>query len=1621
MSDFFKKSFFSLSIFLLSLVLPFSVFSASLQSTNFSVEEYTFGSGDQSNSTNFSITGSIDQVQRGLYSVSNLPLAPGNITSCGKITTAGTYTLTEDLIGISESCFYIEADNVTINGNGHTVLADVSNASYAIIATSSSSGSSAPATTTIQNITFSGFFGGVFTSGNTATSGNTNGGDGGTLIIENSTMGAIVANAGLGSGTGVIGRGGNVSVVDSSVGNISTTGTSGIISISKDDLDISNKIYTTSGTFSISYIDSLTTTNTTISSISNFIVNGINYGSYIGGAFPIIPGNITACGSLYFSGTYTLTGNSTSNCSILKTGITIEGDSYTLTGNISAGLYGGTLSNINVTGSVSTTGAGAGVLNIINSSNIFGNTSVTGQISGDGSSSLANTTIAVGGSVATSSVSFVSDVVNNGTIYANNSVAGKLTNNGSLYTGAGTFVYNASSTNSGTVYGNVILSASSTNTGTITGDAQFNQFIANSGIVSVTGSNSFSGTGYVSGDIFDQNSEEILSFIFEDTSTLVGILNLDAVFTDTSSNTISGTVIGNAEFRDTSTNLGTVTGDSHVYAPVVRPLGGTTNGSVIYHDYDGLYYNDSASGHGVVGMWDDILNWWVDVNATIHAPVIPTSGDTAIILSGTISTTTVPASVYSVIFKNSSINEITITVSSSARDAARFEDNSINNGTIIGNATFVGENSEHTGTVTGYITRQYSTGVFTILEDFTHNGIHWIIQAVNGATVNVVGATYSLITNTFEALQNSIFVWNSLIGIGAPDLVISSPVSGTNIKWDPDIEWDTNTLCQYKFDAGTYISVNCALGGSDIPKPSAGAHTFFVKSTDSNGNIAEKSIALTYDNTQPIDTDCSTPLDEVTRPYYYLTSNVGSCTITATTTLRGDDGLGNYYSASSITGSEHPLTLENITVSGLVSGFGNMIVSSSTISGSIIIEDEFEADTLSSIASSTITSSGVVTGGRFVSTVHNAGVINTSSTTPVTVSGSLINTGTINGDSTLNNSSINYGTINGNVLLNNNSVNRGIINGDLTFNTLTSASGIITFEDDTVFLGTGTTTGIIYDNQSNPISIWVFKDTSTNLNRTEGTVFFEDDSSNLGTVAGNAHFDDEATNSGIVTGNAYRYKAWLASKLLGGTVFGSKTYYSHANSISFRNISGDNNWSNTSNWFLYSATTTPLGRLPVISEDITLFASTTLKNNITNNIYISGDGITLNGGGYALTGNIFGNGPLIGNDAYDFNLLYITIYGTTSAMGADGYQTVSGGNGGNIDIRYSSTGPILVNGGDPEHDGGDGGTLYLLNSIGVEANTSILAAGGDAFVCGYGGDGGSVTLIDTAQYIIQTLEPGRDATSTVAQGGGCENPPSGRSGSRGVSNQTGVFNPSLNTPNNTGGENPTANRTDGSRSLNWIDRLIPIVKFNLPDISELDFRPLPIFGIGGDSFSFIDKIRNFFSGNVFKELENKFYGAPSLLSYLNIRNINDLIFIKNNPIRIEDTKQKGLFSVYSEHNTKPLGSFISSNSKGEIVQIVYVSAGDTIKIALIPTLQNSTYTAKFEGEEIEFSNNIIEMKAPSKAGTYILSSYATPIILHIEVIENQVAHNIENNFFFKIVIFLIKMVKTIFSCILLGC
>ena len=271
-------------------------------------------------------------------------------------------------------------------------------------------------------------------------------------------------------------------------------------------------------------------------------------------------------------------------------------------------------------------------------------------------------------------------------------------------------------------------------------------------------------------------------------------------------------------------------------------------------------------------------------------------------------------------------NWVGVTISADGSKLAAVEEN----GKIY---TFSGD--DNTATVIRRFTSSAST-----TRNFTSEGgrDNWIIEAYN-SVIDLTAATYSRITNIFKAFANAIFIPNINIdagGLVTPGIVVTSPTTGDNIKWSPSIDWGNSQICEYKMDTSVdYTTVDCDNNGSDIPRPTAGSHTLWIKGVDAIGNLTEKSVYFTYDNTKPVYTSCGTDLlDESTRPYYYLTSDVyGNCSVmvnnveirgslTATSTV-GYTIHGNVLASALSTGDNgFNITLKHVGVTGYVTTVG---------------------------------------------------------------------------------------------------------------------------------------------------------------------------------------------------------------------------------------------------------------------------------------------------------------------------------------------------------------------------------------------------------------------------------------------------------------------------------------------------------------------------------------------------------------------------------------------------------------------------------------------------------------------------------------------------------------------------
>ncbi|MEI6479105.1 MAG: hypothetical protein WCO18_02310, partial [bacterium] len=268
---------------------------------------------------------------------------------------------------------------------------------------------------------------------------------------------------------------------------------------------------------------------------------------------------------------------------------------------------------------------------------------------------------------------------------------------------------------------------------------------------------------------------------------------------------------------------------------------------------------------------------------------------------------------------------------------------------------------EHNGSNSGPITRLFTTSVATVRNFLTEGGRNdWVIIA-QGVVVDLTNAIYDVATDIFKALAGGSFISNPSINGGAhvvPSINIATTTlsytgdpSTKTLKWLPSIDWDTATNCIYSYnsDYSNPVTTICSHNDTSLPRPTFGSHTLYVRGTDANGGITEKSLTFFYDNTSPVWTSCGSDLlDEVSRPYYYLIGDTSNnCTATVNTELHGASTTqSSFILSGNVDGTGHTITLKYINVTGTISSVGsgsgasggtvnvyNSVVATTTVSG----------------------------------------------------------------------------------------------------------------------------------------------------------------------------------------------------------------------------------------------------------------------------------------------------------------------------------------------------------------------------------------------------------------------------------------------------------------------------------------------------------------------------------------------------------------------------------------------------------------------------------------------------------------------------------------------------------------
>jgi hypothetical protein len=702
----------------------------------------TFALGAQMDSASYSVNGALYQPNVVSYLTGQVPLAPGTITSCGKILTPGTYVLDGDIAGISGPCFIVATSSVTIDGNGHTVTAASNNSNYAVTATSSTAvGGSAFAGLAINDIVFSGFSGGgVNASGNAGTSA---GGNGGGVSVSSSTLGSIVARGGNAPG-GTGGSGGSLSLTGTDLSLASTTlsvaggtglsvGSTGTISVTGSVLVSNGQLWTGNDS---TWLGSRTW---------RFAGSSYNAGTVSGtttfSAYTATGGVVTVSGNSNFRGTGIVNGTVLDSLDAPITTWSLANGSV-LVGTVSGGaIFNDTSWNRgDVLGDATFTAASynsiSGILNG-DPTGVSSGHSVSGTILFSATSSPVVFTVSSGSTWSANTSSWVFSTLGQN------------------------WIFNFSN-NVGSIYGDAVFGNSSQNRGVVVGEASFNTSSYNAGVAT---SAVFRGGTYNVGtsttaNFYDSSANSHL--------TSRGYVSVQCDFFDASLPGIGSCPV-NATFyhipyyftNSVSTNwddAGNWWFDTAFTEPSGLPHNGdnvfitatTTNGPSLAVTLGGIRVGTSTGGgsfsvnltnaSGPAYFYDHTTNAGV-VNGTFH--VFGNRGITTANGSGTFTG--------AVAFHDGSWNDMSLPGSAS------FYDTSYNSasGTVGGDAEFFGANAND-GTVVGVAT-VYAGAVLSGSGTVQGNTLNLgsISNGVfGGAITNITGAITGAVSNLVAAIFN---------------------------------------------------------------------------------------------------------------------------------------------------------------------------------------------------------------------------------------------------------------------------------------------------------------------------------------------------------------------------------------------------------------------------------------------------------------------------------------------------------------------------------------------------------------------------------------------------------------------------------------------------------------------------------------------------------------------------------------------------------------------------------------------------------------------------------------------------------------------------------------------------
>jgi len=757
-------------------------------------------------------------------------LLPGEIDTCGELAISGTYTLTVDINTGNNTCFTISSDNVIINGTGHTLAGS---AAVAIDARARSGegtalveGGNAYTNLVVNDITLTGYTTGINISGNPDTTGSgvNNGyaGDAGDVAIFYSKVGSILADGGASTYTTFGGLGGNITFTDTNLdisnSTLSTLGGRGSVG--------SN----TNGGLDLNYSGTITKNNVSLSALSFFNDNATEYGIYPGGSWPITPGEVSTCGTLYGPGTFTLTQSLTSNSTcfyLFSNNVTLNGAGYSITSATSTN----TLPSISA-GSYS-------------------------------SFTLASTTISNYSNIITSSSSVT--IQNDNLDFSNSTLSAT-----NLVIQAG--VLNVASTTLNATTLNVNYTASVTGTTTAMTSALSSLII-----------NSINYGTRTAGLLFNQpwnavaSSRNWYSITSSSDGTKMAAVEYNGYIytsTDSGATWTQRTTAGSRYWhRITSSSDGTkliaMAGGGYIYTSTdsgatwtERTSAGSRYWYVVTSSSDGTKITAAPSGGGYIYTSNDSGASWIErtsAGARDWQGITSSSDGTKIALS------VYNGYIYTSIDSGATWTERTSAGSRYWRSIASSAD-----GTKM--AAVAQSGYIYTSTDSGATWTERTSAGSRIWSRITSSSDGSKLAAVVGGgyiyTSTDSGATWTeqtsagsrnwnYITSSSDGSKLAmtvsnggyIYIYTNPLPTLSVDILRPASASSTVSLWSPYVSWGIATSCYYSYNDFTSTSTaNCALNGSDISMPSAGTSTLSVRGIDTTGNILTKSVTFDYTN-----------------------------------------------------------------------------------------------------------------------------------------------------------------------------------------------------------------------------------------------------------------------------------------------------------------------------------------------------------------------------------------------------------------------------------------------------------------------------------------------------------------------------------------------------------------------------------------------------------------------------------------------------------------------------------------------------------------------------------------------------------------------------------------------------